>query len=119
MFEWFYSGVNTTIPRSAGPECVNYLSGQRKIVETIITTGILAILYRYSRKSIRWPDNDKKGYKSRPTPVTQKVLLFIVILVWGMEIGYKLSNHTLVNLLNPCHPTTAIQVNRFVPYLFI
>ncbi|KAK9869642.1 hypothetical protein WA026_003389 [Henosepilachna vigintioctopunctata] len=31
-------------------------------------------------------------------------------IVWGMEIGYKLTTRTLIYLLNPCHVTTAIQI---------
>lgn len=44
---WAFDGVNTTIPRNAGPECSQYLSWQRQIIESIVVTSFFVLVLRY------------------------------------------------------------------------
>lgn len=42
----------------------------------------------------------------------KRILLVMMTLFWGMEIGFKFSSRTVIYLLNPCHIQTAIQVSE-------
>ncbi|XP_035791032.1 uncharacterized protein LOC118466163 [Anopheles albimanus] len=57
QFGWAYDGVNGSVPRNTGPECAEYLSPGRKLIETIIIVPLcmLAIKWSVSRlKPITW-----------------------------------------------------------------
>lgn len=104
--DWAYSGVNTTVPRNAGPECAEYLDPTSRRVETVIVLIAAAILFNWGYGRISLPTaayvrRDRSG---------RRALLVLMSIIWGMEIGYKFSSKTVIYLLNPCHVTTAIQV---------
>lgn len=40
----------------------------------------------------------------------KRLLVILLALLWGMEIGFKFASRTVIYLLNPCHVTTLIQV---------
>lgn len=44
---WAYDGVNTTVPRNAGPECRNYMAPTRMLIECICVT--LMCMYAIKR----------------------------------------------------------------------
>ncbi|CAK9811950.1 Transmembrane protein 164 [Anthophora plagiata] len=107
MFEWAYDGVNASIPRNVGPECAYYLSPKRRIIETSFVSVIIISLLVWGYKRITLPT--KVSYASHDR-VGRRVLLIIMSLVLGMEIGFKFTSRTVVYLLNPCHITTAVQL---------
>ena len=43
----------------------------------------------------------------------KRLLVILLALLWGMEIGFKFASRTVIYLLNPCHVTTLIQVSIF------
>lgn len=104
--DWLYSGVNKTVARNAGPECANFLSPTWRLVESVIVLSAAYILFVWSYQKVSLPatcyvKKDKAG---------KRLLLVLMCIIWGMEIGYKFSSRTVIYLLNPCHVTTAIQV---------
>ncbi|XP_020285707.1 transmembrane protein 164 [Pseudomyrmex gracilis] len=109
MFEWAYDGVNTSIPRNVGPECANYLSIKRRIIETLLISVFVTSCILWGLKRVTLPKNltfvghghDRVG---------RRVLLIAMSLVLGMEIGFKFTSRTVIYLLNPCHITTALQL---------
>lgn len=110
MMEWAYSGVNLSVPRNAGPECAEYLSPQRRWVESVIilSASVAALVWSWGRLQVPeavYVRRDRGG---------RRLLLVLMSLIWGMEIGYKFSSSTVIYLLNPCHITTAMQVNRTI-----
>ena len=42
----------------------------------------------------------------------RRILLVIMSLMFGAEIGFKLATRQLIYILNPCHVTTAFQVRN-------
>lgn len=107
MFEWSYDGVNSSIPRNVGPECADFLTLQYRIIETFGVSIIIVYLIVTGYKSINLPKNVKYVNQDR---TGRKILLFLMSLILGIEIGFKFNSRTVVYLLNPCHVTTAIQV---------
>ena len=43
-------------------------------------------------------------------PVLKRVLLIVLCLTLGMELGYKICSGQVLYLLNPCHVITAVEV---------
>ncbi|XP_076230962.1 transmembrane protein 164 isoform X2 [Calliopsis andreniformis] len=107
MFEWAYDGVNSSIPRNVGPECAYYLSPKRRIIETSLVSIFIVLCLIWGYKRIRLPVQVSYINHDR---VGRRILLIIMSLVLGMEIGFKLTSRTVIYLLNPCHVTTAIQL---------
>ncbi|GLV41515.1 uncharacterized protein CBL_06745 [Carabus blaptoides fortunei] len=106
IMEWAYSGVNKSVPRNAGPECAEYLSPHRRYMETVIVMSVTVLALACSWRRLKVPEavyvrRDRGG---------RRLLLVLMSLIWGMEIGYKFSSSTVIYLLNPCHITTAIQI---------
>lgn len=106
--DWAYSGVNKTVARNAGPECANYLNPTWRIVETVIVLTISLFILIWSYRKIKLP----VATYTRKDSCARMVLLILMCIIWGMEIGYKFSSRTVIYLLNPCHVTTAIQVSN-------
>ncbi|CAH1965620.1 unnamed protein product [Acanthoscelides obtectus] len=106
-WEWAYAGVNTTVPRNAGPECADFLNRRWRYVDTFFVLLLTWQLFKWGWARIRLPM--AAGYVRRDRG-GRRALLVLMSVVWGMEIGYKFSSRTVIYLLNPCHVTTAIQI---------
>ncbi|KPJ15134.1 Transmembrane protein 164 [Papilio machaon] len=107
MFEWAYSGANKAVPRNVGPECAYFLSTKRQIIETVLVTSlcIYTLLKIYPKLQI----TEKKCY-SKYDRGGKRLLVILLSLLWGMEIGFKFASRTVIYLLNPCHVTTLMQI---------
>lgn len=108
MFEWAYGGVNSSIPRNVGPECANYLTLKRRIIETLFISVFIISCILWGLKRATIPK--KLAYVGHDC-VGRRVLLIAMSMVLGMEIGFKFTSRTVIYLLNPCHITTALQVS--------
>lgn len=107
MFEWAYSGVDASVPGNGGPECANFISLGRRFIETILVLTVSLSMITWSYKNLSIPEGCSYVRKDRGG---KRVLLIMMSLIWGIEIGFKLASQTVIYLLNPCHVTTAIQV---------
>ncbi|XP_043276162.1 uncharacterized protein [Venturia canescens] len=107
MLEWAYDGVNPAIPRNVGPECANFLTPYRRILETILATTLIGLCLRWGYKRMVFP---KAVTYASPERTGRKWLLVLMTLILGIEIGFKFTSRTIVYLLNPCHITTAVQL---------
>lgn len=110
---WSTGGVNKSIQHYAGPICAGYLNPTWRFVETIVVLIFAIWLFRLSYTRLSAPPNvitsiTKEHERGR------MVLLVLLCLIWGMEIGYKFSSRTAIYLLMPCHVTTALQVNILI-----
>ena len=119
MLESSYIGVDYSIPGNGGPDCYNSISIKQRVVETCVyTVGILLLfgppVYPFFKKwRAQQPVSDKddcaksKGYQPS---ITQKFLLVILCVVFGVEFGYKIATQRYIYLLNPCHVLTIVQI---------
>ncbi|KAL0849181.1 hypothetical protein ABMA28_013522 [Loxostege sticticalis] len=107
MFEWAYSGANKAVPRNVGPECAFYLSHQRQIIETVLVTAICIYILIITFPKLKIPKEENYIKSDRGG---KRLLVILLTLLWGMEIGFKFASRTVIYLLNPCHVTTLIQI---------
>ncbi|XP_047041897.1 transmembrane protein 164 isoform X2 [Helicoverpa zea] len=107
MFEWAYSGANKAVPRNVGPECAFFLSTKRQIIETLIVIAICAYISIKTFPRLCVPQDTHYVKSDRGG---KRLLLILLSLLWGMEIGFKFASRTVIYLLNPCHVTTLIQI---------
>lgn len=108
MLEWSYSGVDFSIYGNGGPECASYLPWQQIILETVLVAAwaiILEIYIPWKRSVCNYMPNLELRER-----FGRKLLLAGLCLIWGIEIGYKLSTRQLIFILNPCHVITFLQV---------
>lgn len=106
--EWTYSGVDFALDGNGGPECAAYLSPMQAIIETVcvfIYTSIFEIYYPWIKSVCNYKPNLE--FRER---FGRKLLLAGLCLIWGIEIGFKLSTRQLIFILNPCHMLTLIQL---------
>ncbi|VVC86703.1 transmembrane protein 164 [Leptidea sinapis] len=122
MFEWAYSGANRAVPRNVGPECAYFLSTQRQIIETVIVVAVCIYIIVKTYPKLHIPEDAAYIKSDRGG---KRLLVILLALLWGMEIGFKFASRTIIYLLNPCHVTTLIQIyllaappSKFVTALF-
>ena len=108
MLEWAYIGVNITVAGNGGVECTQFLPMKTRIIETIFVMSLTYPLMRWGFRNLS-PLNVDCSPIIEPTG--KRVLLVLMSLIWGIEIGFKFSSKTVIFLLNPCHVTTAMQVS--------
>ncbi|XP_075212040.1 transmembrane protein 164 [Lycorma delicatula] len=107
MLEWTYVGVNTTVAGNGGPECANFLTWKTRSIETVVILVCMCFLIKWGLKNLSPLEVD---CSKTCDPTGKRVLLVLMSLIWGIEIGFKFSSKTVIFLLNPCHITTALQI---------
>lgn len=108
FWDVLYGGIRPDIPGNGGAECAAYLSRNTMIFETLLSTFMMIVVgvfgyYTYSMPQIFLPEK---------CSTVKKLLLIVLCLVLGMEIGYKASSRQVLYLLNPCHVITVIEVSE-------
>ena len=111
----FFGGIDFTLPGNGGQECVNFLSYKRRILESFLALALSCFCISFGYRHLVFPKQSKIIKKDRGG---KRLLLVILCLVFGLEIGFKCATRSLIFLLNPCHVTTAIQVN-IIPFYWV
>jgi len=114
---WLMGGVNFSIPGEGGQECADFISVEQRLTETILFTTASWFLAKWAWKNIPSTDlksisnnnNSESHIENRKLDELRKLILLSLSLVFGIEIGFKLSTRQVIWLLNPCHVLTAIQ----------
>ncbi len=106
LFDVLYGGIRPDIPGHGGEVCASYLSKTTMIFETLLSSCMMLIVgffgvYTYTMPRIFYPESN---------PTVKTLLLVILCLVFGVEVGYKICSRQVLYLLNPCHVITAIEV---------
>ena len=108
MIDWAYSGVNSSLIGSGGPICASYMTLTRRLIETLFLLPVAVFLIKHGLRNISLPETPIHYSRDRGG---KRLLLVLICLMWGIEIGFKFSSRTVIYLLNPCHVTTALQVS--------
>lgn len=121
--EWLYDGINTTVPRNAGPECAHYASIQRKLIESIILVTVSIVSMKWAINRLRPIPNvqnivNNNRYSKCDSYNGKQILLTAMSLTFGLELGFKFASRSVIYILNPCHITTIIQVSYFFLFVF-
>ncbi|EUB59834.1 Transmembrane protein [Echinococcus granulosus] len=105
QFGLFYEGVRWDIPSEGGAACLSYLSETRRLFETLFFTIIYGSLLLWCIPRLKLPIDERYAPRKHIAWITM-----IHCLVFGIEIGYKLTARSLIFIFNPCHALTAVQI---------
>ncbi|KAK3739954.1 hypothetical protein QZH41_012792 [Actinostola sp. cb2023] len=103
-----YGGVDPRLPGNGGPECVDFLSPRQRFLETLsyITFAFVLFLRTLSKCTIK----DTFPLYREGTGVGRRVLLILMCLALGIEIGFKVVTRQVIYILNPCHVLSMVQL---------
>lgn len=105
---WAYDGVNASIPRNTGPECIQYLSTIRHVIESAVLIPVAIITFQYGISKLPSLNINYDGLNR--IVVGKQLLLITMAVLLGLEMGFKLCTRTAIYILNPCHVTSILQV---------
>ena len=105
---WTYAGVNFDIEGTGGQACVDFIPTHQKYWETtliaVLSLGLIIIAYPRLKLPAKIPPVENRDRTGK------KVMLVVMCLTFGCEIGFKFATKQMIWILNPCHMVTATQV---------
>lgn len=110
-WSWATGGVTNETPRTMGPECENYMTDRRRWIEAVFFCILFTCILRWAAKRmepIQIPDAKEL---EKPHTTTRLMLLIFMTFIFGIEMGFKLANRSVIFVLNPCHIQTLVQVS--------
>ncbi|XP_051959568.1 transmembrane protein 164-like [Xyrauchen texanus] len=114
LLDWIYGGVDPKFEGNGGPECAGFISPQQRIVETVIITAISVLELVVALKKVNVPkevrDVGKDGRRTKEDTWGKNLLLVLLCMTFGVEVGFKFATKTVIYLLNPCHVVTMVQI---------
>ncbi|XP_071949580.1 transmembrane protein 164-like [Antedon mediterranea] len=107
MFDWAYAGVDPKFAGNGGPDCVNFLTPKQRTIETVAICLISILEMAIAWKHLKLPSHipEERNYR-----LGKRLLLVLLCLTFGIEIGYKFATRTVIYLLNPCHVLSMVQI---------
>lgn len=101
-----YGGIRANHTGHGGEDCASYLPLEMKLAETILVIVLMVPFALLGLKQYSTPCVSRKVEQT----VTQKILLVLLSGILGIQIGYKICDHSLLYMLNPCHIMTVAEV---------
>lgn len=110
--EVLYGGIRVNHPGHGGEECASYLPWEMKMADTVLVAVLMIPFSLFALKQYSPPSVPRKVEQT----VLQRILLVVLSCVLGIQIGYKICDHSLLYMLNPCHIMTLAEVrtNAFI-----
>ncbi|XP_070173919.1 transmembrane protein 164-like isoform X2 [Littorina saxatilis] len=109
LFSWAYAGVDFTLPGNGGSECVNFLSPQQRLVESGLASLLAFFICYKAYPRLTLPATKLKSL-TEGEAAGKRLLLVLMCLTWGCELGFKLATRQMIWIFNPCHVATAVQI---------
>ncbi|XP_034106830.1 transmembrane protein 164 [Drosophila albomicans] len=109
-WDWAVGGITDEIPRTTGPECINYMTDRRRWIETALLSALFIYIMHSSWKRlapIRLPPPHEI---QKPHSPMRLFLLISMSIIFGIEMGFKLAGRSMIFALNPCHVQTCLQI---------
>ena len=101
-----YGGVNPNIPGHGGPECAAFLSSKNKIFDTVVSTCMMITAGTFAYFTYTMP----KRFPKTDDYTSKRLMLTLLCLIFGLEVGYKVCSRQVLYLLNPCHTITMVEI---------
>ncbi|XP_035828391.1 transmembrane protein 164, partial [Aplysia californica] len=108
-FDWAYKGVDHTLPGNGGVECRDFLSVSQRCWESVIASAVAVLALIVAVPRLRLPWRLSCTYQ-KPEPVGKRLLLLLMCLTFGVELGFKLATRQMIWIGNPCHLATMMQI---------
>jgi hypothetical protein len=103
VFEEIYIGKN-----QGGQECLEYMTLKFRLGITIIACTLYAFILRYTYKKLESEIlTDSKPIK--PANLFEKFLGWLCVVIFFIQVSYKINSGQLIFILNPCHTVTLVE----------
>ena len=112
IFDWAYIGVDHSLPGNGGQDCVDFIPLWQRVLESGLACVFAAFTINYAYKHVRLPVRIPPIERS--DRCGKRVLLVVMCLTFGIELGFKFATRQFIWICNPCHITSMIQVSPFL-----
>lgn len=109
-FDWAYKGVDHSFPGNGGLECRDFLSISQRCWESVAASVVAALALIYAYPRLRLPESCPCADFQKQEPLGKRILLLLMCLTFGIELGFKLATRQMIWIGNPCHLATMMQV---------
>ncbi|ALC41043.1 CG14591 [Drosophila busckii] len=109
-WDWAVGGITDEIPRTTGPECINYMTDRRRWTESALLSMLFIYIMYNAWKNlapIRLPPVQEI---QKSHSCMRMFLLISMSTIFGIEMGFKLAGRSMIFTLNPCHVQTCVQI---------
>ncbi|XP_038070927.1 transmembrane protein 164-like [Patiria miniata] len=114
QFQWVCHGIDEQVPGSGGQECALFLGPIQRLLETILVLSVCAI-----EMWLTWPHLEipaslleavERHRLSGRGEAGKRLLLIVLCVVFGVELGLKCASKSVIYMMNPCHVLTLVQI---------
>ncbi|ESO83790.1 hypothetical protein LOTGIDRAFT_55380, partial [Lottia gigantea] len=108
--DFILSGVNFDLPGNGGKECSEFLPLTQRIIESILSLLLAVYLIWKFYPNLKVPLVGKDALDREMNYWGKRVMLVIMCLTFGIELGFKFATRQMIWIFNPCHMATIIQI---------